>query len=209
VPILPADVAVQMPDLPARLPVNTLEQFKAISDPLRTKILGIVQQQPATAKQIAERLGATPGAIGHHLHVLEDAGLVQVVARRLLRGIVANYYTRTARLFVYDLPPEVAGQMTGAAQLDMALEIINTARNEMADALTNRSPEEWEADNAFQALPHVRLSPDKAEQYAQRLQALLDDLLAETPDPNGKVYGILLALYPAPAYVQSQPSREE
>src|SRR5260370_35450946 len=107
VPVLPENVPVSMPELPARLPINTAQQFKAFSDPIRSRILGIIQNQPATAKQIAYRLGATPGAIGHHLHVLESAGLAQGGPRRLLRAIFANYFTRTARTFNFELPREV------------------------------------------------------------------------------------------------------
>ena len=70
IPLLPDDIPVTMPELPVRFVINTMQQFKAISDPVRSRILGIIQNQPATAKQIADRLGATPGAIGHHLHVL-------------------------------------------------------------------------------------------------------------------------------------------
>src|SRR5690242_19500028 len=92
--ILSADVPVTMPELPLQLIITTAEQFKAISDPTRSRILNIVRHHPSTAKQIAQRLNATPGAIGHQLHVLEKAGLVQVVARRMIRGIVAKYYTR-------------------------------------------------------------------------------------------------------------------
>src|SRR3984893_3048568 len=126
--ILPEDVPVTMPELPPQLVINTLQQFKAISDPIRSRILGIIQNQPVTARQIADRLGASPGAIGHHLHVLEAAGLAQVVARRIMRGIVANYYTRTARIFKYDLPEEVAGGV------DASLEIMGKAHDEMIEA---------------------------------------------------------------------------
>src|SRR5262245_26610582 len=55
-PLLPESVPVQMPDLPPRLAITTLEQFRAVSDPVRSRILGIIQNQPATAKQIAQRL---------------------------------------------------------------------------------------------------------------------------------------------------------
>src|SRR5712691_13510719 len=125
IPVLSGDVPVTMPELPVRLVINTVQQFKAINDPIRSRILGIIQNQPATAKQIADRLGATPGAIGHHLHVLEEAGLAQIVARRLVRGIVANYYTRTARIFKYNLPEEVTGNV------DASLEIMAKAHDEM------------------------------------------------------------------------------
>src|SRR5205807_7365585 len=126
---MPEDVPVTMPELPLRLVINTVLQFKAVNDPIRSRILGIIQNRPATAKQIAERLGATPGAIGHHLHVLQAAGLAQVIARRLVRGIVANYYTRTARIFTYDFPDEIAGGGSGS------LEIMSKARDELVEAL--------------------------------------------------------------------------
>src|SRR5579864_6159322 len=117
IPVLPEDVPVVMPELPTRLYITTAQQLKAFSDPTRSRILGIIQNQPATAKQIANRLGASPGAIGHHLHVLEAAGLAKVVARRLVRGIVASYYTRTARIFKYDLPKEVRGNEVASLEI--------------------------------------------------------------------------------------------
>src|SRR5262249_32758062 len=86
VEVLPEDVPVTMPDLPPMFTITTEQQLKALGDPTRTRILSIIQNQPATAKQIADNLGATPGTIGHHLQVLEEAGLAQVVARRLVRG---------------------------------------------------------------------------------------------------------------------------
>ncbi|MCL5999762.1 MAG: hypothetical protein M1546_27420, partial [Chloroflexi bacterium] len=55
-PVLPEGVPVDMPNLPPKRIINTLQQFKAISDPLRSKILGVIQNQPATAKQLATRL---------------------------------------------------------------------------------------------------------------------------------------------------------
>jgi DNA-binding transcriptional ArsR family regulator len=192
VPVLPESVPVSMPELPISITINSVQQFKATSDPIRSRILGIIQNQPATAKQIADRLGATPGAIGHHLHVLEAAGLAQVVARRLVRGIVANYYTRTARIFDFDLPREVTGDTS------MNLEIMRTALNELAEAEVNIDEDTYRYDG----FPHIRLSPERARHYSERLQALVNDILNERPDPNGKVYGILVAMFMGPAYLQ-------
>lgn len=192
IPVLPDDVPVTMPELPARFTINTLEQFRAISDPIRSRILGIIQNQPATAKQIADRLGATPGAIGHHLRVLEAAGLAKIVARRLVRGIVANYYTRTARIFAYELPPEVAGDTS------VSLEIIAKACDELAEAMVSKQENPYQTE----AFPHIRLSPERARYYYERLEALVDDILHETPDPNGKVYGIFVSMFLAPEYLQ-------
>src|SRR2546426_6749449 len=192
VPVLPEDVPVSMPELPISITINSIQQFKAISDPTRSRILGIIQNQPATARQIADRLGASPGAIGHHLHVLEAAGLAQVIARRIMRGIVANYYTRTARIFTYELPPEVAGNTS------IGLEIMTQARDELAEALVTIEEDPLRTES----FPHIRLSPERASAYFERLQALVDDILHETPDPDGEVFGIFVSMFKAPAYLQ-------
>ena len=192
IPVLAGDVPVTMPELPVQLLINTAQQFKAISDPIRSRILGIIQNQPATAKQIADRLGASPGAIGHHLHVLEAAGLAQVIARRLVRGIVANYYTRTARIFKYELSREVTGDTS------INLDIMAKAYEELAEAEANIK----EDVNQCAGFPHVRLSPERVKYFSERLQALVDDVLSEASDPNGKVYGILVSMFMAPNYMQ-------
>ncbi len=198
-PALPHDIPVEMPELPKSLAITTLEQFKAVSDPVRSRILGVIRAQPATAKQIADRLKASPGAIGYHLRVLEAAGLAQVVARRVTNGIISKYYTRTARIFQFDLPPELVDK--GAVPMD----IMNTARGELADALTD---ERSEAITII-GFPHARLSAERARWYAERVEQLEEDLLNEPADPNGRVYGLCVAWFMSPAYMQTEAAPAE
>jgi DNA-binding transcriptional ArsR family regulator len=194
VEVLPGDVPVEMPELPARLVLTTAAQFKAMSDPVRARILNIILNEPVTAKQIATRLGATPGAIGHHLHVLEEAGLAKVVARRLVRGIVAKYYTRTARLFKFEMPVEVTGPHS------VALDLMARARDEMAESIASMAEDPCrEASFA-----HVRLSPERAEAYRARMAAIVEELLQEPTGGEGAVYGLALAMFEAPPYLQRQ-----
>jgi|SRR5437660_4969464 len=196
--VLPEEVPVVMPELPVRLQVNTVQQFKAMGDPLRWRILNLIQHQPYTAKQIAERLKASPGTIGHHLQVLEASGLAQVVARRLIHGIVAKYYTRTARIFQLDFPTEVTGNTS------TSLKIMTDARDEMAEAI------ETEGENAVlsDGLPHMRLSPEQAKIYKERISALIDDFLREPPAPDGQVYGLYTVLFKAPSYLQTNEQKK-
>jgi DNA-binding transcriptional ArsR family regulator len=193
---LPEDVPVLMPALPFRLVINTVQQFKAVNDHIRTRILGIIQNRPATAKQIADQLGATPGAIGHHLHVLEAAGLAQVVARRIIRGIIANYYTRTARIFVFDFPLEVRGERS------TTLDFVTQMRDEIAETLAEKG-EDGIYDTSF---PRVRLSPERLEVYKKRLGDIIDEFIAEKPDPHGQVYGLFTTMFLAPQYLQGEQS---
>ncbi len=198
--VLAEDVPVLMPELPTRLIVNTVQQFKALGDTTRSRILGIIQLRPATAKQIADKLGIAPGTIGHHLQVLEAAGLAQIVARRLVHGIVAKYYTRTARIFVYDFPSEIDDK--GSFTLTMHAKV----REELAETLSETA--NGKRDTAFPdgrcmtAFPHARLSLARAEEYGKRISAIIDDLIQEQPDPDGQVYSFYSAMFLAPAYLQ-------
>jgi DNA-binding transcriptional ArsR family regulator len=192
IPLLPEDVPVTMPNLPARRVVNTFQQFKAVSDPTRSRILSIIQNQPATAKQIADRLGATPGAIGHHMRVLEEAGLAQVVARRLVRGIVASYYTRTAKIFMYELPEEMRGNEAAG------LQIMSKAYDEMDEARVTIKDDPYKRDG----FPHARLSPERARYYYERIEELVEEILNEPSDVEGEIYGIFVAMFKSPPYMQ-------
>lgn len=194
--IVANDAPVTMPELPMILSITTEEQFKAIGDRTRTRILGIIQYQPATAKQIADKLKMSPGTINHHLQVLEAAGLAQIVARRLVRGIVAKYYTRTARIFKYAFPPDVAGPSSGA------LDIMNTAMAEYMESLATQDQDK-EDDFCGTSFPRARLSRERGRYYRERLKELIDEFLSEPADADGEIYSLLTAMFKAPSYLQT------
>lgn len=51
--------------------------FQALGDPTRRAILAILSQAPTSASRLAEPLGVSVTAIGQHLQVLEEVGLVR------------------------------------------------------------------------------------------------------------------------------------
>lgn len=197
-PILPEGVPVKMPALPVRLTINTTEQFKAISEPIRMKMLRIMLNQPATAKQLADRLEATPGAIGHHLKVLEEAGLARVVALRVTRGIIARYYTRSARIFMYEMPPELT------APGSVGIDFLTDARDELADATLDYG-EDTTLNSGF---PHARINKEKAAYFSAKLEALMDEFLEEPNDPEGEVYGLSVSFFRAPSWQKQINDKE-
>lgn len=206
--LLPEDGPVTMPELPPTMRVYTVQHFKALGDPTRERILSIIKHEPLTAKQLGERLNIPPGTVSHHLQVLETAGLAQVVARRLIRGIVAKYYTRTARLLQFDFPPEVTPRMGSV------LKFLTDARDELADALI--AEEKSSGENALlddpenvscsTGFPHARLSRERASEFHRRLSDLLYEFATAAPDPEGQVYALSTAFFVAPPYLQSQSS---
>ncbi|GCE22401.1 ArsR/SmtB family transcription factor [Dictyobacter kobayashii] len=191
--------AIVMPELPATLTVNSAQQFKAFGDTTRMSILDLIKYEPLTAKQIGARLKIPAGTIGHHLQVLEAAGLAQVVARRLVHGITAKYYTRTARLFIFDFPPEVASGM------ERTLNFLTQARAQLVDTLAA------DAQDVFchTGFPHARLSRERVEEFNRRLFELAYDFATAEPDPDGQVYGLSIALFQSPPYLQNLKPGEE
>jgi biotin operon repressor len=62
--------------------------YRAMGDPTRLRILGLLAEQEATGQDLSERLGLTPPTISHHMAKLVEAGLVLVTPqaqRRLYR----------------------------------------------------------------------------------------------------------------------------
>ena len=184
---------MEMPALPPTLRVTTEQQFKALGHPLRARILQAVQFHPATAKQLAVALGSTPGAIGHHLRMLEGAGLVQVVARRLINNLtIATYYTRTAAIFDLAFPREVSGESS------IEVVLLHQVRDEMVAAL----PQAREGALMDAWFPHKQLAPQRMRVYHRRIQRLIDGFLAEAPDPDGRVYSLFVTAFRSPPYMQ-------
>lgn len=54
--------------------------FKALSDPARLRILGLLAERPHAGHELAARLELTPPTISHHMRKLAEAGLVAVTA---------------------------------------------------------------------------------------------------------------------------------
>lgn len=191
---------VPMPDLPTSLMVETEQQYKAIADKMRWRILGIIQNRPATAKQIATRLGIAPGTARHHLQVLESAGLAQIVATRIVHGIVAKYYTRTARIFTFKTPPDMQGEQ------DLNVDILGDAHEELLESLAAYPDEGWQCNQSF---PHVRLSEERAQYYEKRIGNLVEEILSEPTLQDGVVYGFGLAMFRSPPYMQDAQDGEK
>jgi len=63
-----------------------LEQVRALSHPLRLRLLELFKLQPRTAKQAAEVLGEPPTRLYHHVAALERAGLIRLRETRQNRG---------------------------------------------------------------------------------------------------------------------------
>jgi DNA-binding transcriptional ArsR family regulator len=201
IPLLQENVPVIMPELPPTILINTTQRYKAMGDPTRSLITSILKHQPMTTKQIGAQLHIPPSTVAYHIQVLESASLIQVVARRLIRGIVAKYYTRTAKLFIFD-------HLQDSDEIDhsVPLSMMTELQKELTTTITTNK----RVNILASGFPHTQISHERAEEFADRLYGLLNEFAIESPDPQGLVFGLGAILFVAPDYLQPQkPSLEE
>ncbi len=86
-----------MDEIPELYNLETVEQLRAISDPLRLRIVDALAQRALTATGLGEALGLPANKAHYHVRELEKAGLVRLVETRERGGILEKYYRAVAR----------------------------------------------------------------------------------------------------------------
>ncbi|MGH3134251.1 MAG: ArsR/SmtB family transcription factor [Gaiellaceae bacterium] len=160
-------------------------QLRALADPLRSKIVTLLRQRAASTTELAAALGTPKGTVGHHLKVLERAGLIHVVRTRKVRALTEKYYGRVARLFVLKGTDSAPDELRGGALPAMML-------RQAADEVTASGAVEKDTS----AFVHVRLRPADVRRFQRRLNRLLADLERDE-DPEGEMHALAYALFPS------------
>ena len=165
-PPVNTDPAVLDYDALDTLVVSEPVQLRALAGELRTKITSLLRERAWTTQQLARELGVPKGTVGHHLKVLEKAGLIRVVRTRQVRAMTEKYYGRVAKLFLFDIGDPADVRALGAGTLRQAAYELE------------RAPE-----GAHWGLVRGRLTPKDAKRFDRRLGRLIDDFRAsEVPD---------------------------
>lgn len=86
-----------------RVMTISLSQAKALEDPARAKIVEALYHKQLTTEQIAKELQKSGynkalTTIRHHLEILKDAGLIEIVKIEEIRGAIAKYYGTSTKL---------------------------------------------------------------------------------------------------------------
>ena len=95
---------------------------KAMSHPLRVRILALLDERPASPVELSGWLGATLGTTAYHVRTLERLGLIELMAESRVRGAVEHHYRARERPSVSDeawaAAPAIAKQAAVAASLE-------------------------------------------------------------------------------------------
>lgn len=157
------------------------EQYRALFEETRLQIVDLLMERAATIKELSDTLGKPKGTIGHHVSVLEEAGLIRVVRTEMVRAIEAKYYGRTARTYLIGDRNDVG--------VDLA-----------PDHFLQKAAREYSAIDEHDAgrlstLRYARIPVERAEEWVERLADLVADFTAQ--ERGGETtYGLLVAMYP-------------
>ncbi|MGN6257522.1 MAG: helix-turn-helix domain-containing protein [Solirubrobacterales bacterium] len=70
---------------------------KGLSHPVRVECLTVLSQRVASPREIAEALDEDLSNVSYHVRVLDELGLIELVAEEPVRGAVAHYYKAVER----------------------------------------------------------------------------------------------------------------
>jgi DNA-binding transcriptional ArsR family regulator len=169
-------------DLADRLALNTADQVRAIANPLRTTILGLLHERAATITEIATATERPKSTVAHHVKVLTENGLLRVVKTRQVRAIEERFYGRTARLFFVSFEPG-----TTAADMPTDFNDFEVAATESATAFRDR--------RLWGFLRHARITEEQASEFWERIAALVTEFDV-LPRSGEIVYGFAVGIYP-------------
>ena len=94
-----------------RILVTSIDHAKAIEDPARAKIVQMLYNKNLNAEQITLQLkkGGHKKAlttIRHHLDILKESGLIEIVKIEESRGAITKFYGTSTKLLDYETPKD-------------------------------------------------------------------------------------------------------
>lgn len=173
-------------ELADELELTDPAQYRALFDATRMTIVNLLLERAATTTELAAALDKPKGTVGHHLKVLEYAGLVHVVRTKQVRAIEARYYGRTARVFLYHDWDRASFEGIGLEPKGLLSEVT-------AEIAT--IPEEYKDLPMLTNSRYARIPADRAAEWRERLIELLDEFVRQ-PRAGEVTYGVLVGIFP-------------
>lgn len=181
--------------------VDRVDQAAALLKPLRLELLRRLAE-PRSCPELAKALGESTQKLNYHVRVLEEAGLVERVGGRRVRGLVEGVYR--ARAGSYWLSPDLVGRIGGGrrARDRFSLGFVLSLAEELQADLAGLAQEADEAE-----LPTLGVSAeiefrgvDERAAFMQELQDAMSALAVKYGAAEGVAEGepfrLVLACYP-------------
>lgn len=189
-------MTVNVPDyeLEDTIELTTAEQVRAISDPLRTTLLGLLHERAATVTELAAAVKRPKSTVAHHVGVLTGAGLLRVVRTRRVRAVEERYYGRAARMFYIGL-----GKGPGGGENPRDFNDFEVAAKESVAA--------YQDGRLRSLIRHARIPEERAAEFWRRVADLVGEF-DRLPRAGDTAYGLTVGLYPMPDHPVLPPKND-
>lgn len=191
-------LAVGTEPLEERL-ISDVETLRALSDPLRLRILEVMTakaNETFTVKRLAGALGTTQTKLYHHVNLLLERSLITVASQRVVSGIIETSYRVGQRNVRLDRSLLAADAPAMHATLTT---IFDGARDDIERGLRagtiSTSEDADPSTKLLLARGLARVSPERAAELRERLVALFEAFSNEDDETEGEPYGLVLSMY--------------
>ena len=199
-------------------PVTSIQDpryVKAMSHPLRVRILALLDERTASPVELAEVLEASLGTVSYHVRTLHQLGLIDLVDETRVRGAVEHHYRSRARPKVTDEAWAQAPPIAKQAAVGSSLQMI--------DEYARASAAAGGFDHSDAALIRLSMRLDekgwrqlsracnKLFEQAQRIEAEAAERLGTVADANHDAMdvGLVMMLFEAISLSEALTSDEE
>jgi DNA-binding transcriptional ArsR family regulator len=191
--------------------IADVETIKALSDPLRLRILEVMTAghgETFTVKRLAGSLGVSQTKLYHHVNLLAERGLINPAGQRVVSGIIETSY-RIGQLKINLDRSLLAGDSPELH--DVLVTVFDSARDDIERGL--RSGVIGIAEDADPATKLLlskglaRLSPERAAELRTRILELFNEFDADEPIDGGRPYGLVLGFYPMSETASAEDDR--
>lgn len=173
--------------------LERLEQAETLLKPQRIEVLRLLAE-PRTCTELGALLGQTPQRVYYHVKRLHDAGLVDLVAERKVRGISEGTYQAGARS--YWLSPRLVGRLgLRRSQDEMSL-------GHLLDLMEEVQADVAGLDRGAPELPsigvsgHIRVPPERRQDFLDELRIALQTIFTRYGGAQGDAFKLVVACYP-------------
>jgi DNA-binding transcriptional ArsR family regulator len=187
----------------------TLEQLRAVSDPLRVAIFRLLREREQTVKELCDELGESSTRLYYHVGELERVGLVRLVRTETKSGTVHKYY-RSVSLYL-NVPTSLLHDDTGSPELEAAVDwlcsMLENGVMDIRQAFASGGPD-FDRDLTFVTRNYIRTTPERAREFVRKMEEFQEELLAADDEDATFRITFTASLVPTPRFL-STPGRRQ
>jgi DNA-binding transcriptional ArsR family regulator len=182
--------------------ISDVETIKALSDPLRLRILELMtaaHRETFTVKRLATSLAVSQTKLYHHVNLLVERELIQPAGQRVVSGIIETSY----RIGQLKISLDRSLLAADSPQLhDVLATVFDGARDDIERGLRSgviRVGEDAVPNTKLLVSKGLaRLSPEQAIAFRARLTELIEEYDTTDSTVEAQPYGLVLGFYPMP-----------